>query len=367
MSSLKTIITKKMPFNERQKKIIVPLFFIFVLLIFLFSYKWLTQWRYMITTDDAYLQGDIATIAPKLNGYIESIAVKTNQAVKKGDILLRLKSDDYQIALNQAKANLDTQRKTLTRIEAQIIAAQSALDEAKAQKNAASAIAANALLTLERAKKLSANSYTAQSNVDDAKSAHEQATANVTRTEAQISTASANIQVLEAQYDEAKSQTKNLELMHDKAKHDLDSTILYAPFDGIVGNLTAKVGNFVVNSQHLASLVPIHALYAEANYKETEIKNIRSGQTAYISVDSFKGKVFKGTVLSVSPATGAVFSLLPPQNATGNFTKITQRIPVRISLPDDALKDGYLRAGMSISVTIDTHPKSHYENLSRQK
>ncbi|WP_455476389.1 HlyD family secretion protein [Bartonella sp. B17] len=364
MFTSETIVSTKKYFKQiERKKIIKALLLTITLCALWFSYKWLTQWRYMLVTDDAYVQGDIAAIAPKLPGYIEKISVQANQTVKKGDILFRLESGDYQIALDQTKAQLDTQQKTLIRINAQITAAHSALDDAKAQKAAASAIATNAQLTLQRTTELKADRYVSQSNVDSAKSAYEQAKANVTRADAQIAAAHANIQVLEAQLNEMKSQTKNLELMRDKAERDLDSTILRAPFDGIIGNLTAKTGDFVVNGQHLAALVPINALYIEANYKETQLQNIRAGQTAYITVDAFKKDLITGTVLSIAPATGAVFSLLPPQNATGNFTKIVQRIPVRISIPEEVLKTGHIRAGMSVSVEIDTRTKAQDKNL----
>lgn len=363
MSISEVIFPINMRLKEmKKKKIINALFIALVLFMLWVSYKWLTHWRHILSTDDAYVQGDIAAIAPKLNGYIEEIAIKANQAVKKDDILFRLESGDYQISLEQTKARLDTQQKTLARIDAQIIAARSALDDAQAQKTAASAIATNAQLTLQRATELKADHYVSQSNFDNAKSAYEQAIANVARTDAQIAAAQANIRVLEAQRNEIESETKSLELMRDKAKRDLDSTILRAPFNGIIGNLTAKTGDFVVNGQRLAALVPIHTLYIEANYKETQLKNIYSGQTAYISVDAFKNEVFKGKVLSISPATGAIFSLLPPQNATGNFTKITQRIPVRISIPDDALKNGRIRAGMSVLVKIDTRTRPQDKN-----
>ncbi|WP_455473876.1 HlyD family secretion protein [Bartonella sp. B30(2025)] len=356
MSTSETTVSKKnhLKHNIEKKKIIKALLAVLILCALWFSYNWLTYWRYMLTTDDAYVQGDIATIAPKLAGYIEEISVQANQTVKKGDVLFRLESGDYQIALDQTKAQLDTQQKTLIRIQAQIVAAHSALDDAKAQKSAAAAIATNAQLTLQRATELKADRYISQSNVDNAKSAYEQANANVSRAEAQIAAAHANIHVLEAQLNEIKSQTKNLELMRTKAERDLASTTIRAPFDGIIGNLTAKTGDFVMNGQHLAALVPIHALYIEANYKETQLQNIHAGQMAYISIDAFKKDSFTGEVISIAPATGAIFSLLPPQNATGNFTKIVQRIPVRISIPEEALKTGHIRAGMSVSVKIDT-------------
>ncbi|AGF74871.1 multidrug resistance protein vceA [Bartonella australis AUST/NH1] len=359
MSISDAIVSTSVHFKKiNRRKIIRLLLIILALLVLWFGYKWLTHWRYMLTTDDAYVQGDIAAIAPKLSGYIEEVSVRANQPVKKGDILFRLESGDYQIALEQTTAHLDTQQKTLLRIDAQITAAHSVLDEAQTQKSAAAAVATKTQLTLKRVTELKANRYVSQSDVDDAQLAYEQAIANVARVNAQIATARANIQVLEAQRDEIKSQTQSLELTRDKAKRDLDATILHAPFDGTIGNLTAKIGDFVVNGQRLAALVPIHALYVEANYKETQLQDIYSGQTAYISLDTFKKDILKGTVLSIAPATGAVFSLLPPQNATGNFTKIVQRVPVRISIPEDALKSGRIRAGMSVSVEIDTRQKS---------
>ncbi|WP_273760240.1 HlyD family secretion protein [Bartonella sp. ML70XJBT.G] len=349
--------------KKTKTKIIRILLIVLALCLLWFSYKWITQWRYMLTTDDAYVQGDIAAIAPKLNGYIEKIAIKANQTVKKDDILFRLDNGDYKIALEQTEARLNTQQKTLLRIDAQITAAHSALDDAQAQKAAASAIATNAQLTLKRMTELKASRYAPQADVDDAKSAYEQAIANVNRANAQIAAARANIQVLEAQRIETESQTKSLELTREKAQRDLDSTIIRAPFDGIIGNLSAKTGDFVANGQRLAALVPTQQLYIDANYKETQLQNIHVGQTAYITVDAFKKDAFTGTVLSIAPATGAVFSLLPPQNATGNFTKIVQRIPIRISIPEEVLKTGHIRAGMSVSVEIDTRTKPQDENL----
>ncbi|WP_455465721.1 HlyD family secretion protein [Bartonella sp. B39] len=357
MSVSEKIFSNRYFNRTKQKKIIRALPIVLVFFLLWFSYKWITHWRYMLATEDAYVQGDITAIAPKLNGYIKKIDIKANQIVKKDDILFRLDNGDYQIALEQTEARLNTQQKTLLRIDAQITAAHSALDDAQAQKAAASAIMTNAQLTLKRTTELKANRYASQSNVDDAKSAYEQAIANVNRADAQIAAARANIQVLEAQRSETESQTKSLELAREKAQRDLDATIIRAPFDGIIGNLTAKIGDFVMNGQRLAALVPMHALYIEANYKETQLQNIRAGQTAYVAVDAFKKDAFTGTVLSIAPATGAVFSLLPPQNATGNFTKIVQRVPVRISIPKEVLKTGHIRAGMSVSVKIDTRTK----------
>lgn len=341
---------------SRKKLGIIALIICSILVLWL-GFRWLTEWRFLVTTDDAYVQGDIATIAPKVSGYVDKIPVEANQPVKKGDILFRLDDGDYKIAYDQAQAKLETQNRTLARIEAQIAASKTSLDEANAQKDAANAVAVNADITLKRAKQLNVDSYVAKSAVDNAQSAYDQAIANVTRSEAQIAAAKANISVLEAQKEETMSETRSLELARDKARRDLDFTVLRAPFDGVIGNLAAKKGDYVINGQRLAALVPVNALYIDANYKETQLPSIYGGEKVYISVDGLDGETFEGSVLSLSPASGAVFSLLPPQNATGNFTKIVQRVPVRISIPEDALASGRIRAGMSVVVSVDMRTK----------
>lgn len=321
------------------------------------TFRWATEWRFLIKTDDAYIQGDIAAIAPKVNGYIESVPVQANQAVRKNDILFRLDDGDYKIALLEAEAKLVTQKQTLDRIKSQIDASRTNLDEAEAEKAAATAVEVNANLTLNRATQLKKKQFAPQSGVDSAQSAHDQARANVTRAQAKIDLARANITVLEAQYSETESQTRILQLARDKAQRDFDFTVLRAPFDGVIGNLSAKLGDFVSAGQRLAALVPVQELYIDANYKETQLPYIYGGETAHISVDGLDNLIFEGKVLSLAPATGSVFSILPPQNATGNFTKIVQRIPVRISIPADILASGRIRAGMSVVVSVDTRTK----------
>ncbi len=352
-STQKTMLDKKRP----HKNIVIIVAVIVAIFALWLGYRWLTEWRFMVTTDDAYVQGDIASIAPKVNGYINDIAVETNHYVKKGDVLFCLDDGDYKIAFDEAEAKLATQNHTLARIEAQIAAAKTSLDEANAQKDAANAVLVNADITLKRAKELNVGSYVARSAVDNAQSAYDQAVANVTRANAQIAAAAANITVLEAQHDEAVSETRSLELARDKARRDLDFTVLRAPFDGVLGNLAGKKGDYVVNGQRLAALVPVNALYIDANYKETQLPSIYGGEKVRVSVDGLDDETFEGTVVSLSPASGAVFSLLPPQNATGNFTKIVQRVPVRISIPADVLATGRIRAGMSVVVSVDIRTK----------
>lgn len=269
-----------------------------------YGYNWWTVGRFMVSTDDAYVQGDIASIAPKVTGYIENIPVAANQQVKAGDVIFQLDAGDYQIALDEANAKLATQKETLIRIQA-----QSALDQARARLAGA---------------------------------------------DAQIASAKANISVLEAQYNEAASSTKSLELARDKAARDLSFTSLRAPFDGVIGNLSGKKGDLVAPGQKIAALVPVDQLYIDANFKETQLAHIKVGETAHIYVDAIDGTKFDGKVASIAPASGAVFSLLPPENATGNFTKVVQRVPVRITIPKEAFESGKTRAGLSVIVDVDT-------------
>ncbi len=319
-----------------------------------YGHEWWTTGRFMVSTDDAYIQGDITAIAPKVTGYIDTINVVANQRVKAGDPLITLDDGDYTIAERQAEAQIATQKLSLDRILAQTEAAKASLQQAQAGKLAAEAILTNAQASSVRAKQLHATSFASQSQVDDATATLDQAKANIASSDAQIATAVANVGVLEAQYKEAESAIASLQLAKDKAARDLGFTVIRAPVDGVVGNLSAKKGDLVSSGQRLAALVPVNALYIDANYKETQLREIVVGQKVKVKVDALSGDTFEGTVASVAPASGAVFSLLPPENATGNFTKVVQRVPVRIALPADVLASGKLQAGLSVVVDVDT-------------
>lgn len=319
-----------------------------------YGYDWWTVGRFMVSTDDAYVQGDIASIAPKVTGYIENIPVVANQHIKAGDVIFQLDAGDYQIALDDAAAKLDTQKQTLARINAQIDASKASLQQAQADEQASQAVLKNAESTMVRIQKLHDTRFSAQSELDNAQSALDQAKAKLAGSNAQIASANANIEVLNAQYKEQESTIRSLELARDKAARDLSFTTLRAPFDGVVGNLSGKKGDLVSPGQKIAALVPVNALYIDANFKETQLGHIKTGETARIYVDAIDGPYFEGKVASVAPASGAVFSLLPPENATGNFTKIVQRVPVRITIPQDALDSGQIRAGLSVTVDVDT-------------
>jgi len=316
--------------------------------------EYFTTGRFMVSTDDAYVEGDIATISSKLAGYVAKVNVVANQTVKQGAALITLDDGDYKIARDQALAQIDTQNLTLKRIDAQIVGAQAALAQANANKLALVAAQKNVVLTQQRAASLVASANGSQASLDAANAALDQANAQVVSGDAQIASANANIAVLQGQRAEAESSLKSLGLTGDKAERDLSFTVLRAPYDGVVGNLAVQMGDLVSSGGRLAALVPTKELYVDANFKETQLAHLVPGETVTIKVDAFDADPIKGVIESIAPASGSVFSLLPAENATGNFTKVVQRVPVRIKLPADVLATGRLQAGLSVSVEADT-------------
>ena len=319
-----------------------------------YGYNYWTDGRFMISTDDAYVQADMAFISPKISGYVDEIKVTENQQVKAGDPLLVVDDGDYKIAVAQAEAQIATLSKTLDRIDAQTEAARASLSQAQAQKTADQAAADNAARAQSRAAQLLKTHVGTQAQLDDAQTAVDQANAALVGADAQIAAAQANIGVLQAQRAESASTLASLQLGRDKAVRDLSFTVLKAPYDGVVGNRSVEQGDLISPGQKLAVIVPMDKLYIVANFKETQLARLVPGEKVMISVDATDGHDFEGTVSSLAPASGAVFSMLPPENATGNFTKVVQRVPVRIDVPADVLKAGRLRAGLSVVVAVDS-------------
>ncbi|MBY5356577.1 HlyD family secretion protein [Rhizobium leguminosarum] len=319
-----------------------------------YGYEWWTNGRFMVSTDDAYIEGDIATISPKVTGYVAKVNVVANQEVKAGDVLATLDNGDYQNALDLAQAQIVTEQLSLQRIDAQIEGASASLVQAQAQKVALEAAVRGAEITQKRQSDLHAKSVGTAADLDNANIALDQAKANLAGGDANITAAQANITILQAQRKEAEGSVRSLEISRDKAVRDLSFTVLKAPYDGIVGNRSIQEGDLVSPGQRLMALVPVRQLYIDANFKETQIQHLVPGSKVNVHVDAYSDHPIVGTVASISPASGSVFSMLPPENATGNFTKVIQRVPVRIALPQDALDSGRLRAGLSVVVDVDT-------------
>jgi membrane fusion protein (multidrug efflux system) len=319
-----------------------------------YGYNYWADGRFMISTDDAYVQADTSFVSPKISGYVDKVLVSENQQVKAGDPLFVIDQGDYKIAVGQAEAQIATLAKTLDRIDAQTKAAQASLTQAQAAKIADQAAADNAARAQDRAEQLLKTHVGTQAQLDDAQTALDQAKAALAGADAQIAAAQANIGVLEAQRAEQASTLASLQLTRDKAQRDLSFTVLKAPYDGVVGNRSVEQGDLVSPGQKLAVVVPMDKLYIVGNFKETQLGRLVPGEKVRITVDAIDGQTFEGTVSSLAPASGAVFSLLPPENATGNFTKVVQRVPVRIDVPADVLKTGKLRAGLSVVVAADS-------------
>nr|WP_128090505.1 HlyD family secretion protein [Ensifer sp. 1H6] len=319
-----------------------------------YGYDWWTNGRFMVSTDDAYIEGDIATISPKVSGYVAKVDVVANQKVKAGDPMVTLDDGDYRIAAEQTEAQIATQKLALSRFDAQIAGAMASLAQAEAQKNALEATVRGAELAQKRASDLQSKDVGTVASRDNADVALDQARANLAGADANIAAANANITVLQAQRSEAESQIRSLELARDKANRDLGFTVLKAPYDGVIGNVAVQVGDLVSAGQRLAALVPVDQLYIDANFKETQIAHLVPGSKVKVHIDAYDEHAVEGTVASIAPASGSVFSLLPAENATGNFTKVIQRVPVRITLPADVLAEGHLRAGLSVVVDVDT-------------
>ncbi len=317
---------------------------------------WWTQGRYLITTDDAYVGAKNATLSPKVSGYIAEVAVEDNAEVAAGDVVARIDDGDYRLAVQNARDQIGVQQATIDRLGRQTTAQIAAVDQAKAQLASAKAGATRAQLELKRQQDLATRQINSRQALEQAEANAEQAVASVQAADAAIAAASANVDVLKAQQEEARRTLQQYQTALAKAERDLSFTVIKAPFDGVIGNRAVQVGDYVQPTQRLASLVPMDAVYIDANFKETQLAGLTPGQPVRISVDALPGRTLEGRVASLAPASGSVFSLLPPDNATGNFTKIVQRLPVRILVPAEVAEQSVLRPGMSVIVSVNTKP-----------
>jgi membrane fusion protein (multidrug efflux system) len=319
-----------------------------------FGYDWWTVGRFTVSTDDAYVEAHNTTLAAKVSGYLASVSVNDNARVHAGDLIATIDDGDYRLAADSAREKAATQQATIDRIGHQIDAQQAAVIQAKAQLDSANAAATRMELELTRQTTLAAKEFATKQTLEQAQANRDQALAAVQGAQAAIDSAAANVDVLKGQQQEAVRTLAELKTSLAKAERDLSFTVIRAPIDGVIGNRAVQTGDYVQPGQRLASVVPLGEVYVDANFKETQLAELRPGQPVSIAVDALPEHAIQGTVESISPAAGSVFSLLPPDNATGNFTKIVQRLPVRIRVPASVANQGLLRPGMSVVVRVNT-------------
>ena len=340
--------------GSRRKPVFMAVGALALMAVAYFAYNYITVGRFMVSTDDAYVGAYMSIISPKVSAIVAEVPVVDNQTVKEGQVLVHLDEGDYQLAVDQAQSKLATQLAAIMTFGAQIRAAEASAAQARAQLDAAKANVVKADADYKRTQALTAKDYATKAALDDAIASRDSSYAQVKANEAAIQSAVANVAMLHAQRNQAEKLANELRVAVDQAKRDLSFTTIRAPFDGVVGNRGGvQVGDYVTPGKRLMAIVPLDKVFVDANFKETQLSDIVAGQTATVEVDALDGKALKGTVESVSPASGSQFSLLPPENATGNFTKIVQRVPVRIAIPASEAK-GHLRPGLSVVVSVDT-------------
>ncbi|MHB8270630.1 HlyD family secretion protein [Bradyrhizobium sp.] len=310
--------------------------------------------RFYVSTDDAYVRANNTLLGARVSGHIAAILPGDNVLVRAGDVIFRIDDGDYRIAVDAARTKIATQQATVDRIGRQITAMESAAEQMKAQLASAEANQKRADLDFDRQQALSTKGFASRATFEQSQAGRDQGVAAVQSAQAAHAAARDSVEVTKAQQDEARAQLAELQTSLAKAQRDLDFTSVRAPVDGTFSNRLVNVGDFIVAGQRLGNVVPLNDVFIDANFKETQLKRIRPGQPVTIKVDAYGQRKFAGVVDSISPAAGAVFTLLPPDNATGNFTKIVQRLPVRVRVPKEVAKQNLLRAGMSVYATVDT-------------
>ncbi len=319
---------------------------------------WLLEGRWLESTDNAYVQGDIAVLSARIDGNVIGIDVADNQRVAAGAPLIRLDPADWQARLDQARGTQAEARAASVTARQQVDAARVAIATAEASIASAQAELVRASAEAARSGTLAGAGWTSRQANDQAVADQRKAVAQSAAARAQRESATQALAVAQAEVIQAEAHEITTRAAEELAANNLSYTTLRAPFAGVVGNRAAQLGAHVAAGQNLIALAPLpEQLYVVANFKETQLARMRPGQRVSITPDIAPDDVLTGHVDSLAPATGALFSLLPPENATGNFTKIVQRVPVKLVIdPGQGARAGWLRAGLSVTAEVDTRP-----------
>ena len=323
------------------------------------AWDYWTAGRFIESTDDAYVGADSTTVAPKVSGYIKDVLVGDNEAVKAGQVLARIDDADYRTTVAQAQANIAAAKADIAALQADITRQASVIDSAQATVTADRANATFAQQDRERYADLVKTGYGTVQRAQSTEASVRAANAQVVRDEAALTAAIRQKDTMAAQLAKAEAELKRDEALADQAALNLGYATITAAVDGTVGARSLRVGQYVQAGTQLMQVVPLHAVYVKANFKETQLTHMYQGQPATVTVDAFPGVKFKAYIDSLAPASGQEFALLPPDNATGNFTKVVQRVPVKIAIEDTSIQGGgalagRLRPGMSVEAAVNT-------------
>jgi membrane fusion protein (multidrug efflux system) len=319
-----------------------------------FGFDWWRHGRFIETTDDAYVGGDVIAISPHVAGFVTDILVADNAHVRASQLLARIDMRDYQAAYDRAAATVAAETASLQGLQAQRVVQLASIRQSAAELSAKSARAEFTTLDGARYATLSVTRAASLQDAERARTVDREAQSAMVASQAGLAASRAQIDVLDAQIRQAEAAIAQGEADLRRARLDLGYTEIRSPADGFVANRAVRPGTFVAAGTYLLSVVPADGLWVDANFKEDQLGEVAPGQAATLVADAAPGKLFHGRVLSLAPGTGAVFAVIPPENATGNFTKIVQRVPVRIGLdPSDATL-GRLRPGLSVTVSVDT-------------
>src|SRR5262252_5556971 len=337
-----------------RKNLIIGLVLVGLALIGSGGWYWWNELRFLQSTDDAYVQSDVSIISPKIEGYIKKVKVADNQQVAEGQILFVIDDRDFKAKVAQAEAAVATEEASVATYESRLKLQQAMIDQAAATVQSAEADLARVQQDYKRYSALMSTDFASRQRFEQAEADARKGEAAVARSRAAFAAEQNQLSVLRSQQREEQAKLQQARANLQLAQNDLDNTVIRAPISGIAGNRAGQVGQYVKAGTQLLSLVPLARVYVTANFKETQLTDMRPGQLAEVSVDAYPNTTLEGRIESFAPGSGAQFSLLPPDNATGNFTKIVQRVPVRIALPEDSPLAGLLRPGLSVTVTVST-------------
>jgi membrane fusion protein (multidrug efflux system) len=340
--------------NQRAKMVLLIVAVVAALVILVYGVRYETRGKYLASTNDAYIAADAVTVSPKISGYVEQVFVADDQDVKAGQPLVRIDPRDYKATAAQYQAQIDVSRANADNVRAGIEEQQASIVQARAQLAASRADAAFAAGEVTRYTPLAESGAETREKLTTLRNQATQAASTAAAQAAALDAAERRIGALQAQVRQAEAQGEAAQAQLDAAAVNLGSTVIRASVDGRVGDKSVRVGQYVQSGTRMMSVVPLRAIYIVANFKETQVGLMRPGQPATIKVDALPGVGLRGHVESIAPGTGAQFSLLPPQNATGNFTKIVQRVPVRIAIDAGPEARRVLVPGLSVDVTVDT-------------